>query len=189
MCYKDNSHLGESAFQLSFTGFDHSTSGLGRVMVPSLHDPNCVNPHFLMPLSSEDLRQFGPSARQMKSVFHIMIDDGSNVHKLVTQCSERDSLKDLRIKVLERGLSVCHFIGSAKGEIGDVFKLPVFCGPLNQVGVLRCLRNLVMKIKSNNSFLWPCLRVLYSTNSTRTLSDQFSQDESGKANLQNIQLY
>lgn len=56
-----------------------------QVKVPSLHDPNCVNPHFLMPLLSDDLRQFGPSARQMESVFHIMIDDGSNVHKLVTQ--------------------------------------------------------------------------------------------------------
>lgn len=60
----------------------------------------------------------------MQSVFQIMIDDGCNLHKLVTQFSERDSLKDLRIKVLERGLSVCHFIASAKGEIRDVFKHP-----------------------------------------------------------------
>ena len=34
MCYKDNGHLGESAFQLSFTGFDHSTSGLGGDTIP-----------------------------------------------------------------------------------------------------------------------------------------------------------
>ena len=117
-----------------------------QVKVPSL--PNPDSPHdFLVPLSSYDLGQFGPSATQIQSVFHIVIDDGSNVHKLVTQSSERNSLQNLRIEVLERGLKPRHFIVPAMGAIEDVFKYPkVFYGPLNQVKARQCLRTLVMKI-------------------------------------------
>ena len=118
-----------------------------QVKVPSLPNPDSVKPDFLMPLSSYDLGQFGPSARQLQSVYHIMIDDGSNVHKLVTQSSEMVSLRDLRIEVLERGLKPRHFIVPAMGAIEDVFKYPkVFYGPLNRVKARQCLRTLVMKI-------------------------------------------
>ena len=115
--------------------------------VPILPNPPSVNPNFLMPLSSYDLGQFWPSATQLQSVYHIMIDDGSNVHKLVTQSSERNSLQDLTILVFERRLNPHHFIVPAMGAIRDVFTYPkVFYGPLNRIEARRCLRTLVMKI-------------------------------------------
>ena len=118
-----------------------------QVKVPSLPSPDSVNPHFLMRLSSYDLGQFGLRARQVQSAFHIMIDDGSNVHKLVTQLSERNSLNYLTIQVFKRRLNPHHFIVPAMGEIEDVFKYPkVFYGPLNRIEARRCLRTLVMKI-------------------------------------------
>ena len=118
-----------------------------QVKVPSLPSPDSVNPHFLMHLSSYDLGQFGLRARQMQSVYHIMIDDGSNVHKLVTQLSERNSLNRLTIQVFKRRLNPHHFIVPAMGEIEDVFKYPkVFNGPLNRIEARRCLRTQVMKI-------------------------------------------
>ena len=64
-----------------------------------------------MPLVSDDLQQFGSNARQMQSVFHLMIDGCSNVHKLVTQLSESRSLNRLRIKVLKKSLNSHHSYG------------------------------------------------------------------------------
>jgi hypothetical protein len=63
------------------------------------------------------LRPFGPNAKQMRSVFHIMIDDGSNVHKLVPNATERSDLLDFMTRVR---FYISHFFVPAVGEIRDI---------------------------------------------------------------------
>ena len=90
------------------------------------------------------LRPFGPNAKQMRSVFHIMIDDGSNVHKLVPNATERSDLLDFTTRVR---FDISHFIVPAVGEIRDIFKYPkVLYNPLDRIEARRCLKTLVMKI-------------------------------------------
>ena len=110
---------------------------------PSLPSPDNVNP-ILMRLSSYDLRQFG-DAHQMKSLYHVIIGNSSNVYKLVTDHTERDCLRDLA--QLVEGNPQHFIVPEVMVEDTRMFKYTrVSYSPLNRVQAHRCLRTLVVKI-------------------------------------------
>ena len=68
--------------------------------VPDLPECTSINPHMLIHLSSDDLKNFGEQARQIESPFHMIIDDGTYIYKFLHKGTERENVLALRIKVL-----------------------------------------------------------------------------------------
>ena len=75
-----------------------------RNKVPHLPNPGMINPSFI----SLSLRYFGESARQIQSVFHIIIDDGTFIHKVITRPVKRRSLDILKRKATNTPNTLSH---------------------------------------------------------------------------------
>ena len=115
-----------------------------RNKVPRLPNPDMIDPNFIICLSSDDLRDFGESARQIQSVFHIIIDDGTFIHKMITHRMERRSLDHLKRKATN---TPKHFIVPVEHEQFDVFRhTKVRFDPLEEEQARWFLRTLVRKI-------------------------------------------
>lgn len=54
--------------------------------------PHTTAYNYLTILSPEDLRLFGPNVKQIESPFHAVIEANGNIHKLITDSSEENSL-------------------------------------------------------------------------------------------------
>ena len=121
--------------------------------VPDLPECTSINPHMLIHLSSDDLKNFGEQARQIESPFHMIIDDGTYIYKFLHKGTERENVLALRIKVLvSRSRTTPKYFVVPEQVFGDMkyhdylFRYNKVCyGPLKRDQAKQHLRSLVVK--------------------------------------------
>ena len=125
-------------------------------VIPSLPSKEAIEAckSYLMMLSCDDLKFLGPHAQQMRSKFHIIVDGGDHVHKLLHRTDKRASLVDILIslpRVLNMRNRTVPIITPQLNKdvcVSDIYSYPkVAYGPLDTIAARQFLKTYVQKVK------------------------------------------